>query len=490
VGALFFLTGKLFDTIFKKQFILFICVIIACFYFLGFALMFAVNQLFIEDAKREMIRLAAAAREIYADAFARSGEDKSIEEIRDAVADELRSVEKIAGAHMLVANENGLVVFNSDDALVNLGNPPTLSIISNLSIESYRKDTNIGGYLKNKSVASATAIWVANVNKGFVIFVSSMPDIQKNATSISRIMIGASAALVAAAGVVMFISGKSINAPLVEMNDAAKVIASGDFEKRIDIESSDEIGQLAKSFNLMAESLQKQEIQRRNFIANVSHDLRSPLTSMRGFLTAILDGTIPERRQERYLKIILEETDRLSKLANDILDISRLEKTELHITTFDVNALIKKIAAQFETRIVEKKITLTVALEDDLCPARADLEKVQRIIHNLLDNAVKFTNDEGWIKIETSVLHNKAYVSVADNGIGISKEDQRSVFDRFYKADASRGQDKKGSGLGLSIVREFVKAHGESITINSEKGEGTEIIFTLTLGQLNEGAIL
>ena len=486
---MFFLTGKLFDTIFKKQFILFICVIIACFYFLGFALMFAVNQLFIEDAKRDMIRLAAAAREVYADAFAREGENKTIEEIRTAAAVELRSVEKIAGAHMLVANESGRIIFNSDDAFVNFQNPPTLSVLLELSGDAYRKDADIGGYLKNKSVVSATAIWVDNVNKGFVIFVTSMPDIQKNATSISRIMIGASAALVAAAGVVMFISGKSINAPLVEMNDAAKVIASGDFEKRIDIVSSDEIGELAKSFNLMAESLQKQETQRRNFIANVSHDLRSPLTSMRGFLTAILDGTIPERRQDRYLKIILEETDRLSKLANDILDISRLEKTELHLSTFDANALIKKIAAQFETRIVEKNLTLTVALEDDLCPVRADIEKVQRIIHNLLDNAVKFTNEGGWIKIETSVEH-KAYVSVADNGIGISQEDQRSVFDRFYKADASRGQDKKGSGLGLSIVREFVKAHGEAISINSEKGAGTEIIFTLTPGQINEGAII
>jgi signal transduction histidine kinase len=303
-------------------------------------------------------------------------------------------------------------------------------------------------------------------------------------------MIGASAALIAAAAVVMFISGKSINAPLSEMNDAAKVIASGDFEKRIDIESSDEIGQLAKSFNLMAESLQKQETQRRNFIANVSHDLRSPLTSMRGFLTAILDGTIPARRQDRYLKIILEETDRLSKLANDILDISRLEKTELYLSSFDANALIKKIAVQFETRIVEKRIALNVVFEDDACPVRADLEKVQRVVHNLLDNAVKFTNEEGWIKIETSIKHNKAYVSVADNGIGISGEEQRNVFDRFYKVDASRGQDKKGSGLGLSIVKEFVKAHGESVNIKSEKGVGTEIVFTLTLAEINEGSII
>ena len=286
----------------------------------------------------------------------------------------------------------------------------------------------------------------------------------------------------------VYLSSRSFAAPLRELNDAAKVIASGDFEKRIRVSYDDEIGQLANSFNEMASSLYLQEKSRREFLSNISHDLRSPLTSMRGFLQAILDGTIPEGKRERYLQIVLDETERLSKLANNLLEINKLEESEkLNIKPFDVNELIRHTLSTFEERAAKNFIDLDSELYNDKCIVAADEEKIQRIIYNLVDNALKFTHKYGIIRVitEPSKDGKKIFVTVKDNGKGVSKEDQKKVFDRLYKADTSRGMDKKGTGLGLSIVREFVKAHNETITLKSDVGKGCAFTFTLTLAKGN-----
>lgn len=284
----------------------------------------------------------------------------------------------------------------------------------------------------------------------------------------------------------VYMSSKALAAPLKEMNEAAKVIASGDFEKRIRINYDDEIGQLANSFNEMASSLYLQEKSRREFLSNISHDLRSPLTSMRGFLQAILDGTIPEDKRDRYLHIIMDETDRLAKLANNMLEINKLEETEkLNIKTFDINELASRTLEPFEERAAKLLITLTTDFYTESCPVSADEEKIQRVIYNLVDNALKFTHKYGIIRIITRPSHDgkKVLVTVKDNGKGVSKDEQKKVFDRLYKADVSRGKDKKGTGLGLSIVREFIKAHNETITLKSDVGKGCEFTFTLTLAK-------
>ncbi len=284
----------------------------------------------------------------------------------------------------------------------------------------------------------------------------------------------------------VYMSSRSFTAPLRELNDAAKVIASGDFEKRIRVSYDDEIGQLANSFNEMASSLYLQEKSRREFLSNISHDLRSPLTSMRGFLQAILDGTIPESKRERYLKIILDETERLAKLANNLLEINKLEETtQLNLKPFDLNELIQHTLSTFEERAGKAFIDLGTELYSESCVVNADEEKVQRIIYNLVDNALKFTHKYGIIRVitEPSKDGKKVFVTVKDNGKGVSKEDQKKVFDRLYKADTSRGMDKKGTGLGLSIVREFVKAHNETITLKSDVGKGCAFTFTLTLAK-------
>jgi len=281
--------------------------------------------------------------------------------------------------------------------------------------------------------------------------------------------------------ILIYMSSRAIVRPLRQMNEAAEIIAGGVFEKRIPVSTKDELGALATQFNTMAESLHKQEKIRQAFIANLSHDIRSPLTSMLGFMTAIQDGTVSSKNQPYYLGIVLDETERLIKLSNDLLDIHRLQDSELKLTKsfFDINELIRKTIMGFQQRATQKQILITSHFAHACDIVNADEDKIRRCMYNLIDNAVKFTPDVGEITVETTVTGKKILVSVTDNGKGMSQEDLTQVFDRFYKGDQSRNEDKLGSGLGLSIVQEFIRAHGETITVESTPCNGSTFAFTL-----------
>lgn len=321
--------------------------------------------------------------------------------------------------------------------------------------------------------------------KGAVLIHTPILEVKNSISNVYRIFLICLLISAFIAFILVYLTSKRITKPLKDINDAAKVIANGDFNKRITITTSDEIGELGKSFNDMAEGLNRLEEYRSNFIANISHDLRSPTTSIQGFLNAILDGTIPTEKQEKYLKIALDETKRLTKLTNDILELTKMENqiTVLTKENFDINEMIRNILLSFEARIVEKDIKLKVIFIKESSWVYADAQKIERVIHNLLDNAVKFTPESGIIIIETSYQDDKIFISISDTGIGMDEEELKHIFERFYKADSSRGKDKKGTGLGLSIVREIIKAHNESITVNSKKDIGTKFTFCLQLSE-------
>ena len=287
--------------------------------------------------------------------------------------------------------------------------------------------------------------------------------------------------------ILIYMFSRAITRPLRQMNEAAKIIAGGVLEKRIPVKTKDEIGQLATQFNSMAESLHNQERIRQAFISNLSHDIRTPLTSMLGFMKAIKDGTVPPERQPYYLDIVLDETERLIKLSNDLLDIHRIQDSELDLvkTNFDINELIRTTILGFEQRATQKQIIVTSRFAHATDMVFADEDKIQRCLYNLLDNALKFTQAVGEITVETTLRGKKVVVSVTDNGLGMTKEEQRYVFDRFFKGDQSRNEDKRGSGLGLSIVNEFVRAHGEVITLESAPKKGSTFAFTLPAVELN-----
>ena len=274
--------------------------------------------------------------------------------------------------------------------------------------------------------------------------------------------------------------------PIRKLSSAAKHIAMGNFDERIDIEENlnNELTELCMSFNTMAENLAGLEKRRREIISNISHDLRSPITSIRGFLQAMLDGTISEDKYKHYMEIIYNETGRLNKLCNSILDLNKLDDSSnaLNMTNFDVNVVIDETIKLMKGKADVKNLELKFITESDKIITYADIDKIRRVMNNLVDNAIKFTN-EGSVTISSGIKNNKAFVSVEDTGIGLSEEEQGRVFERLYKADASRGMDKTGSGLGLAIVKEFIKAHNQTIELKSKAGKGSCFTFTLDLGK-------
>lgn len=244
------------------------------------------------------------------------------------------------------------------------------------------------------------------------------------------------------------------------------------------------VTEIADSVNAAAEEYKRLEQGRKQFVANASHELRSPLTSVQGFLQAVLDGTVSEEDKEKYLKIALSETKRLNSLINSMLDLSRLEsgKNPLIYSKFNINDIISEVAVRFEPALIKKVLQINVDFAREICYVYADKDKIIQVINNLVDNAIKYSPSYSRILLTTSIHANKVYVKVKDFGYGISKKDQMLVWDTFYMTDKSRSPVKtKGSGLGLSIVKKIIDEHGEVIWIESSRGAGATFIFTLTL---------
>ena len=238
----------------------------------------------------------------------------------------------------------------------------------------------------------------------------------------------------------------------------------------------------------MANELNTLEEDQRKFISNVSHDFRSPLTSIKGYVEAMLDGTIPVEMQEKYLNIILFETERLNKLTKSLLELNKFGShgVMLDVTDFDINQMIKTTLLTFEGICANKHIRFNLILSGEQLFITADFSKIQQVLYNLIDNAIKFSHQDSTITIETTEKNDKVFVSVKDTGIGIPKDSLKKIWERFYKTDLSRGKDKRGTGLGLSIVKEIIQAHGENINCISTEGVGTEFIFTLPIAKDKE----
>ena len=272
-----------------------------------------------------------------------------------------------------------------------------------------------------------------------------------------------------------------IRKPLYAITKGASEFANGNLSYQIPVKSENELGYLASNLNYMADKLNRNGEYQRQFISNISHDFRSPLTSIKGYVEAMIDGTIPVEMQEKYLKIISYEAERLEKLTRGLLTLNELDihKRMLNIQDFDINQTIKSTAASFEGPCTTRQILLELILSGQTLYAHADLEQIQQVLYNLLSNAIKFSPDHSTITIETTEKNGKIFVSVKDHGIGIPKSSLNRIWERFYKIDRSRGKDQKGTGLGLAIVKEIISAHGQHINVISTEGVGTEFIFTL-----------
>lgn len=273
--------------------------------------------------------------------------------------------------------------------------------------------------------------------------------------------------------------------PARRIRSAALEYAKGNYEYPLKVKSHDEMRDLADAVSYMVGEIRNVDDYQKKFIANISHDFRSPLTSIKGYAEAMKDGTIPYEAQGKYLDIILFEADRLTKLTTNLLDLNRMDNNgvKLDITSFDINSVIRNTADAFEGICRRKKLVIELQFASEDTFVDADMGRVQQVLYNLTDNAIKFSLDSSKIDIETEEKGSKALIRVRDYGIGIPKDSIKKIWDRFYKSDLSRGKDKKGTGLGLSIVKEVISAHGENINVISTEGVGTEFTFTLPLSE-------
>ena len=257
--------------------------------------------------------------------------------------------------------------------------------------------------------------------------------------------------------------------PLRKMSIATKAFATGDFSVRVPVETEDEVGQLSLALNNMANSLSNSEGMRRSFIANVSHELKTPMTTIAGFIDGVLDGTIEQSKQRQYLHIVSDEIKRLSRLVKSMLDLSRIDSGEMKINLvkFDLASVVFNTILTFEQRIDEKQIDIFGLEDAPPMMIDGDQDLLHQVVYNLIENAVKFTNEKGYIRFGFSDCFDRLCFSIQNSGHGISPDDLPMIFDKFYKTDKSRSQDKNGMGLGLYLVKTIINLHGGEITAQS-----------------------
>ena len=287
-------------------------------------------------------------------------------------------------------------------------------------------------------------------------------------------------AIIVAAAIVKYFAELLVVKPIEQINNAAKRLAKGNVDERVEVIGNNEIGELAQSFNSMAQSIGESDIIRKEFISNVSHELRSPITSIKGFIGGILDGVIPKDKENYYLKIVYDEIDRLARLVNDLLDISAMEagKFNLNISEFDINQTISLCILNLESKIQAKGLKVKAIFHEERCFAIGDRDRILQVIINLLENAIKYSNDNGEIEVNISTKGEKIYVSIFNSGKPISESDINHIWDRFYKGDKSR-TNKVSTGLGLSIVRLILTQHNQDVWANNVDGKGIKFTFTL-----------
>lgn len=315
---------------------------------------------------------------------------------------------------------------------------------------------------------------------GAVIMNTSVYDLKEPLKRVYYIIwVSATIAILSSSFVIYYFANWILIKPLGKINEASKKLAKGDTSKRVEIKSNDEIGELADSFNIMADSLEKSDKNRSDFISNVSHELRSPMTSINGFISGILDGVIPEDKEKYYLMVTQNEISRLNRLINDLLDLSAIESgnIKLNIEEVNIEELIKETIIKFEQRIKDKSINVEVSFQQENNSAYCDRDRMDQVMTNLIDNAVKYGVMGGNIKIKTETFEENLIVSVYNDCEEVSADDLRHMFDRFYKKDRSR-TSKNSTGLGLSIARSILLLQDNEIWAE-KRDRGIEFIFTL-----------
>ena len=394
-----------------------------------------------------------------------------------------------SGYHIMICNPNGTIVSCSDMKMDcdHMRKTVPESVLD--TVESggeFARVTNLNGIFAGKryTVALPLRSDLSNETIGYVLLSSAPSSMVEMWTQFAKMYVAIALVVLTLAFVLSLITSKKQTKPINDMANAAHRFARGDFSVRIDDSGRrDEIGELTDAFNAMADSLERSENLRREFIANISHELKTPMTTITGFADGIIDGTIPYEKQNDYLKIISSETRRLSRLVRNMLQMSQLQSVDASViakSSFDITEVVRLALLSLEPKISSRGLDVQAQIPEEAIITRGDKDSITQVVYNLIDNATKFAKEGSELKIDIWKQENKAYVSVEDEGETIPENELPMIFDRFHKTDKSRSMDKDGVGLGLYIVKSILDNHNEDIFVTSRDGV-TKFMFTLTL---------
>ena len=438
-----------------------------------------VSSMTLEHLKREKADSLYKEATLIANTYASDlySSNVSLEEVKK----QLDALSTYLSSQIWIINPSGRIIMTTETPLDVKHESRVENFDSTITAGSFYTVGDFFGCFQEEMLSVFAPITSNFKVQGYVVIHIPMADIRASSESLLNISYIMLVIFFLLSLIILIFFTEMVYLPLRKITAATEQYAAGNLHYEFQVDSEDEIGYLASCLNYMASEIARSEDDQKKFVANVSHDFRSPLTSIRGYLEAMLDGTIPPEMHEKYITIVLNETERLTKLTNSLLTLNNLNTKGMLLdkTDFDINQVIRNTASTFEGTCHNKSIAIEMILTGNEMYVHADMGKIQQVLYNLMDNAIKFSHHDSVIHIETSEKKNKLFVSVKDTGIGIPKEDLKLIWDRFYKSDLSRGKDKKGTGLGLSIVKEIINAHDEHINVISTPGVGSEFIFSL-----------
>ncbi|MBO5859054.1 MAG: HAMP domain-containing histidine kinase [Clostridia bacterium] len=486
--------------LFRKYLLVTISIILASFVFLGGALLLLVSKLWMEEKMELLSENAVNVAQSTSNTLQNDFSDGVNLVSVKLICNTLMQTSSAIDADIFIVNHEGYVVFCKDNLQSNLslytGNcmvhsnhkisPETLKTALD-SVMGYMGD--LDGALEGVNFIVSAPVKAGNKTVGVVYATQPVLDgLAPYVSGIFRMFFWAALLALILAFLIVYLVSYKMTKPLREMSQAAKQYALGDFSKRIPVSKSlfmdsDEIEELVIAFNSMAQALATLEMSRRSFVSNVSHELKTPMTTIGGFIDGILDGTIDPSKQKQYLRVVSDEIKRLSRLVTGMLNMSKLEAGELDINpvSFDISEMLFKTLLGFEQIIDKKNIEIKGLDSIGNNPVTADKDMINQVVYNLIDNAVKFTPEGGYIEVSSKADAEKIIVKIRNSGKGIPAEEIDKIFERFYKIDKSRSFDVKGAGMGLYLCKTIIELHGGQIIARSNQGEFAEFIFQLPL---------
>ena len=395
---------------------------------------------------------------------------------------ELQAVERFLNTRIWILDKRGYIYGVSSEEKKWIGKQITAKeMLGILKGEVIVKKGSFEGDWEAPMVTVGMPIFINGKVENAIIMHAPLYEITNTIQAVHQIIWKAMAISFLISLLINYMLSKRLSAPLKAMGEAAERLAEGDFSQRVTFHTEDEIGRVTKTFNVMAEKLERLEENRKNFISAVAHELRSPLTLIKGFVQGIMDGTVEPREHEKYMHLILKETTRMNKLIRNLLDLQRMESKEypIHPEIFDIHELIRRTLFKYEEEMEKRELHIRLLFCQESKRVIADRDGVEQVLSNLIENAMKFVKDQGMIQVQTEQRGEKLWVQVKDNGIGIAKEEQQAIWEKFYKVDRARDRNKEGTGLGLYIIKQIIEKHGEEIYVESELGEGAAFTFSL-----------